>query len=321
MKNIDINTPIEEIQKLLESLGWISDEHIAKVTIPGEGNMNVVLRIKTDKRSFILKQSRPFVQKYPDLPAPLERIDVEYQFYKATEKVIADHSATIVNYAPDHHLMMIADLGDCEDMVSIYAEKSITEQEVINLVNIAERIHAQSPPNNYPQNLELRQLNHQHIFELPFIMDNGFHLDDIQSGLQELSLPYKRDDQLKSVVNELGEKYLAQGTELIHGDYYPGSWMRANDKIYIIDSEFSFIGFKEFDLGVMVGHLIMTSSNLEYLNLVTDSYISACDGKLVSQIAGVEIMRRLIGLAQLPLERTLNEKADLLSAARKMILI
>lgn len=321
MKNIDLNTSISDIQDFLESLGWISNEMISDLSVPGEGNMNVVLRIQTDKRSFILKQSRPFVQKYPDLPAPLDRIDVEYQFYKETNHVISDHTAAIINYSLEHHLMMIEDLGACEDMVRIYESRTIERPEVLKLLSILEGVHSRNPSKKYPQNKELRQLNHQHIFQLPFMIDNGFLLDDIQPGLQQLSMQYKQDDHLKSIINQLGEKYLGQGADLIHGDYYPGSWMRANDKIYVIDAEFSFIGFKEFDLGVMVSHLIMATGNFEYLNLITSNYQGNCDGKLVSQIAGVEIMRRLIGLAQLPLERTLEEKADLLSVARKMILI
>ena len=67
---------------LKNKIGFLKlSEIINEIEIAGEGNMNVVLRIKTNKRTFILKQSRPFVQKYPHLPAPIDRIDVEKKFY------------------------------------------------------------------------------------------------------------------------------------------------------------------------------------------------------------------------------------------------
>ena len=44
------------------------------------------------------------------------------------------------------------------------------------------------------------------------------------------------------------------------------------------------------------------------------------DIKLIQQVAGIEIIRRLIGIAQLPLNRTLQEKETLLKMAKKMIL-
>jgi len=320
MQLIDINTPLSEIQALLLSLNWISDERIVNVTIPGEGNMNVVLRIKTNLRTFILKQSRPFVQKYPDLPAPAERIDVEFQFYNATKDAIKGNSANVLNYSPANHLMMIEDLGACEDMVTIYESRNITDAEIKELVDMAEQIHNQSTLKDYPENIALRQLNHQHIFHLPFLIDNGFQLDEVQPGLQELSMLYKKDDDLKSIIKELGDRYLDSGTDLIHGDYYPGSWMKSNDKIYVIDAEFSFVGFKEFDLGVMAAHLILSTSDINYLDKVVDHYRSIYDKNLVTQIAGIEIIRRLIGLAQLPLERTLEEKAELLKMARGLII-
>ena len=49
-----------------------------------------------------------------------------------------------------------------------------------------------------------------------------------------------------------GERYLAEGSTLLHGDYYPGSWMTVDDAVFVIDPEFSFKGFPEFDLGVML---------------------------------------------------------------------
>ncbi|MEL7003879.1 MAG: hypothetical protein AAFN93_14250, partial [Bacteroidota bacterium] len=37
------------------------DRKIESIEKPGEGNMNLVLRVKTDSQSFIIKQSRPWV--------------------------------------------------------------------------------------------------------------------------------------------------------------------------------------------------------------------------------------------------------------------
>jgi len=151
--------------------------------------------------------------------------------------------------------------------------------------------------------------------------DNGFQLNDIQEGLQELSLPYKKDNAIKAVVNKLGDMYLSKGNVLIHGDYYPGSWMQLESELYIIDPEFSFIGFRELDLGVMTAHLLMATMDASSLATVIELYKGEVNNILVSQVAGTEIMRRLIGLAQLPLQRTIGEKDYLLQLARKMILV
>lgn len=320
---IDTHTPIAALQKLLEANNWLNkNEIISALSKPGEGNMNVVLRVKTNQRSFILKQSRPFVQKYQQIEAPLNRIEVEYKFYEAVQAVsIASHVPAILGFDQKNYLMQMEDLGRCEDMTFCYRERSIAQNILEKLINIAGAIHEVGHLNDFPENMALRKLNHQHIFVLPFMEDNGFQLNDVQQGLQELSLPYKRDHAIKAVVNKLGDMYLSKGNVLIHGDYYPGSWMQLENKVYIIDPEFSFMGFREFDLGVMTAHLIMATMDPSSLKKVMQLYKPDADSRLVAQVAGIEIMRRLIGLAQLPLERTISEKDNLLQLARKMILV
>jgi len=284
--------------------------------------MNVVLRVKTNQRSFILKQSRPFVQKYQQIEAPLNRIEVEYKFYKAVQgPYISAHIPAILNFDQKNYLIQMEDLGQCDDMTSCYTDRKISLQTLEKLVTISKAIHKVGNVRNFPKNRALRELNHQHIFVLPFLEDNGFQLNDIQEGLQELSLPYKKDNAIKAVVNKLGDMYLSKGNVLIHGDYYPGSWMQLESELYIIDPEFSFIGFRELDLGVMTAHLLMATMDASSLATVIELYKGEVNNILVSQVAGIEIMRRLIGLAQLPLQRTIGEKDYLLQLARKMILV
>ncbi|WP_276165247.1 phosphotransferase [Zobellia alginiliquefaciens] len=322
MTIIDTNTPLEELQNYLLSKEWLNPtEKITVVEKPGDGNMNVVLRIITDQRSFILKQSRPYVQKYQQIKAPVNRIAVEKQFYQAVrDNAVHAHVPKIIGFDAFENLLLLEDLGHCEDMVYIYHKQAISNRQLDLLIFILGLIHRKKVSSNFPENMEMRKLNHQHIFELPFLEDNGFQLDDVQPGLQELSLQFKTDKKIKKVVKKVGKKYLEPGNTLLHGDYYPGSWMTESDNLYIIDPEFGFIGFPEYDLGVMAAHIIMATGKKGYLKRIHAAYQGDADQELMSQVAGIEIMRRLIGLAQLPLDRTLKEKSKLLKKARKLIL-
>jgi len=322
VKYIDSSTQVTEIQEYLFSKGWMNvGEQIMAIETPGEGNMNVVLRVKTNKRSFILKQSRPFVQKYQQVEAPLNRIAVEHQFYLVVQNpVLGKNLPSVLDFDANENLLILEDLGHCEDMTTLYAKRRISEDSLQQLTSILALIHESKVPNDFPDNRAMRKLNHQHIFVLPFLEDNGFQLDDIQDGLQQLSMPYKQDASLKSIVDEMGNKYLSAGNTLLHGDYYPGSWMTEKENLYVIDPEFGFVGFAEFDLGVMAAHLIMATSNESILDAIHNFYTGTADKKLMAQLAGIEIIRRLIGLAQLPLKRSIEEKQYLLDLARKMIL-
>ncbi len=115
-------------------------------------------------------------------------------------------------------------------------------------------------------------------------------------------------------------EYISKGDTLLHGNYYPGSWMSKANHTYLIDPEFSFMGFSEFDNGVMVTHTIMISMNIDCLETIKNRYPKTLNANLLAKAAGIEIMRRLIGLAKSPLKRAIEEKKLLLKVARTLIL-
>ncbi|MGI9552776.1 MAG: phosphotransferase, partial [Aurantibacter sp.] len=204
MFKIDIDIGLAKLQEYMHQNDWLlsKKEELLSVEKPGEGNMNVVLRVRTNERSFILKQSRPFVQKYQQIAAPLNRIGLEHQFYKTVRtNALSAHIPKILGYDKSDYLLLLEDLGNCEDMVSLYQKREIDKKELQKLIFIIGLIHRTKVPHDFPENMEMRLLNHQHIFVLPFMKDNGFSLDDIQPGLQDLSLPYKTDVELKAIID------------------------------------------------------------------------------------------------------------------------
>ena len=67
----------------------------------------------------------------------------------------------------------------------------------------------------------------------------------------------------------------------------------------------------------MTAHLMMARVNDTEITEILNAY-SMHDGfdiSLLTQFCGVEIMRRIIGLAQLPLDLTLHEKSIILTRA------
>ena len=82
---------------------------------------------------------------------------------------------------------VLEDLKKCRDLNYIYNSRKIDNDKVNKLTLILHNIHITSAHKNYPTNLTLRKLNHDHIFVLPFLKDNGLHLNNIQEGLEELA--------------------------------------------------------------------------------------------------------------------------------------
>lgn len=319
---------LQELTIYLQSKNFIGQNaEVLSATIPGEGNMNYTLRIHTDEGSLIVKQANPYVQKYPEIPAPPQRALAEATFYLTTKEnnTVAGMMPEFIGVDAQNFILGVQDLGNAKDATSLYKkEDCLSVNEIEKLCNYLNELHnnfKKKEENELMANRELRALNHEHIFVYPFMEDNGFDLNTIQDGLQEIAMIYKRDVSLKQKALALGQKYMADGDTLLHGDFYPGSWLKTGEDIKVIDPEFCFYGSAEFDLGIMQAHLYLAGEGETIIKKIEEYYKkpAAFDETLCKKYTGIEIIRRIIGLAQLPLSLSLQEKKELLQMAAGMI--
>ncbi len=307
---------------------WITaNEKVVAATRPGEGNMNYVLRIDTGSSSFIIKQSRPYAEKYPSVAAPEKRVLSEAAFYRITQSnnFLKMHTPFLLGVDTTNNVLAMQDLGSAADYTFLYQpEKKLSGEDAATLIQFLIQLHTQTEKNKDPLllNSAMKALNHHHIFIFPFMQENGFSLNNITDGLQLAAMEYKSVKKLKEKIAAAGEIYLAEGKHLLHGDYYPGSWLHTKEGIKIIDPEFCFFGPAEFDLGVLLAHCYLSQQNKSLIKTIDALYTKNenFDERLLHQFTGIEIMRRLMGLAQLPLHINLQQKKELLQKARELIM-
>ncbi|GAB2549583.1 phosphotransferase [Spirosoma aerophilum] len=327
------------LQDYLRRRGWLDNqESISSVEKPGEGNMNYVLRVTTPFRSLIVKQSREYVEKYPSIPAPANRAVIEGFFYQEIQLIpmIASMMPLLMGVDRENNILVLEDVGNARDYTFLYQpDQRLPDADALALTDYLSELHyhfTTQIPGPIFANEAMRALNHEHIFNYPFAESNGFDLDAIQPGLTELAVPFRQDITLKKAVRQLGQVYLADSfptqqqpgahKTLIHGDYYPGSWLQTEDQsLKVIDPEFCFYGPAEFDLGVLIAHLMLAQQPQATLDSVLSRYEKPAgfDDTLRQRFTGVEILRRLIGLAQLPLSLSIEQKRSLLDESRLMV--
>jgi len=320
---------LDKLQTYLYENKWIGpDEEVISAKKPGEGNMNYTLRIRTNFRTFIIKQSRDYVEKYPDIPAPRERAVTEGKFYETIQEneELKSYTPEIGYIDEDNSVIALEDLGESSDFSFLYKkDKEIEAEDLSQVLAFISILHYNFRNDIGPSpipNRAMRELNAEHIFHYPFMEDNGFDLNQVTLGLQEVAMTYKTDTVFKAKVEDLSKYYLQDGKTLLHGDYYPGSWLKTLEGVRIIDPEFCFYGPAEFDLSVCMAHLMMAEQSKERQDQLNREYQMGEDfsTELMQALTGVEIMRRLIGLAQLPLSLDLGQKEALLKEAREMIM-
>lgn len=294
----------------------------SRISPAGDGNMNLTLRVRLRDRSVIVKQGRPWVEKYKHIPAPWERTLVEGGFYRAVGDVpdVAGMMPALLDLDTVQRILVLEDLGTAGDYTSLYAGGAMDERDLDALIGWLAALSRVALPPAGLANRAMRQLNHEHMFRLPLAADNGLNLEALTAGLASAARALQQDVAYRVRLTELGNLYLADGTALVHGDYFPGSWVRTADGVRIIDPEFCFAGTRAFDYGVMLAHLALGGVGVAAaIRVISAARGETLEQRLVLGFAGVEIMRRLLGVAQLPLSLDLDGKQRLLALSRALV--
>lgn len=310
---------------LRQQAWWATGETIDSVEAAGEGNMNLTLRIQSTQGSIILKQARPWVQKYPQIPAPVDRHDHERHFYEKvnSDECLAGRMPKLVSSMPSRAILFLEDLTPAKDLSWQYKapDRAVLLTALDRLLPWLARLHDSPLSENERamfENRRLRTLNAEHLFVVPFLERSVVDLDAITPGLASLRERWIGNDELHSVLNDYHRRYMVGGPRLLHGDFFPGSWLHDDRAFWVIDPEFCFAGPPEFDLGVMLGHLRMIDPDSDWKEQVCDVYPLdrlEINWAEVERWAGIEVLRRLFGVAQLPLRLGIEEKTRLVELA------
>ncbi len=309
-----------------------ADEPIVSCGRAGAGNMNLTLRVATAERSLIVKQARPWVERYDHIAAPSERADFERRFYARVSTIapVAAKMPRLLGWDGAASVLVLEDLGSANDCTGAYAGEAIAPHELDALADYLRSLHDETRgvPDPAFANRAMRALNHAHIFEVPLNPENGVDLERHEPGLAAVAARLRRDRTHAALVAATGRRYLEDGPCLLHGDYFPGSWLRTTGGLRVIDPEFCFYGDPEVDVACAVAHLLLADAGAGAVARFVARYQHRGDAvaggaahhalipSLLARYAAVEVLRRIAGVAQLPIAPSSGRRAMLLERAR-----
>lgn len=322
------------VEALLRALGWLADdEPVLAVAPAGAGNMNLTLRVDTPSRKLVVKQARPWVEKYPSIAAPWERAAFERRFYEQIQSLpeVADRMPRLLGADQAAAVVVLEYCPDAQALTTLYTGDQLAPHELATLGEYLAALHlgSQGISAGAWANQAMRDLNYLHLFVVPLDEQNGLDLAALDPALPAAARMLRTDGAYCQAVAEVGQHYLAPGPCLVHGDYFPGSWLRTAAGLRIIDPEFGFAGPAEWDLGCAWAHLEMARQPTDAFARLLASYrqrvaragaSDTLDPRGIARFAGVEIMRRVIGVAQLPLAAEPGLRPRLLARSRQLIL-
>ncbi|TVR05396.1 MAG: S-methyl-5-thioribose kinase [Spirochaetaceae bacterium] len=240
----------------------------------GDGNLNMVFRIaeKSGTRSVIIKQSLPHARIDDSIAAPLDRARIESEMLVLHDRHCQGLAPKIHHYDREMYAIVMEDLSD-----HVVLRKGLIQGNTYP--KLAEHIGEFIARSTFfttdlgmdPEekkvlqksfvNPELCKITEDLVLSNPYF-DAANNRIDVE--IRERAEQNWQDSELKLQVMQLKEKFMTQAQALIHGDLHTGSIFVTKETTKAFDPEFGFFGPIGFDLGAILGNLILNHASQQW---------------------------------------------------------
>jgi 5-methylthioribose kinase len=235
----------------------------------GDGNLNLVFIVKGTAGGIAVKQALPYVRLVGESwPLPLSRSHYEYLALTHQARLapglvpdVLHHNealALIVMELLEPHIIMRKGLVAgtryprfVGDIATFLARTLFFSSDLA--VPAAEKKEGIAA---FAGNHALCKITEDLIFTDPYRVAEQNRWT--QPWLDATAAAFRDDLELHAAVSRLKLKFLNAPEALIHGDLHTGSIMVTEGSTVVIDPEFAFYGPMGFDLGAVIGNLLMS---------------------------------------------------------------
>jgi 5-methylthioribose kinase len=297
----------------LRGVGIAPQSEPLRVEAVGDGNINWVRRVRGAAGSWVVKQARPSLERFPQYRVSTERIVFEARYYEEVARFDAWRVCpAVLHFDPKERVLVLEDLGDAERLDARLARGEAARDAAAALAAFLGAVHRGTRGADLAArfcNDEMRRLHGDHIFELPF-RENDFPLSP---ALRQRADEIRADRTLVASFDAAYASYLAPGRVLVHGDVQPANVLLTAAGPKLLDAEIAHVGDPAFDVGQLLGHLLLPAlargepeRAAPSLAAAWRAYAEAHGSEGLARpgeaarYAGIELLRRSLGAARVP---------------------
>ncbi|TFE72054.1 methylthioribose kinase [Methylacidiphilum caldifontis] len=256
------------------------------------------IRVITSQRTFILKQSRPWIECCPSSRAPLSRIFKEAEFYTICSKdsFLKAYVPSLLFVDSTNYLLILSDIGE-KNFPAIDENNLFSIEELDLLLEFLSYLHHTFYKKKLIvrfENQAMRKYHWRNLFITSMKAKKTALNSKDDETIYELKRKFLADWNFYSAMKHAGFQYLDQGPTLIHGNFLPSSWIRTETGVGIINFESMICGRPEIDLGLLLAHLLLLGLTEHFLHALNHyKQLMVFDTDFAFRIAGVEIFRQV----------------------------
>ncbi|HXM02629.1 MAG TPA: S-methyl-5-thioribose kinase [Chthoniobacterales bacterium] len=257
---------VSQIQPAREALGDSPEGWQAREV--GDGNLNLVFIVTGANGAVVVKQALPYLRIAGDAWAlPLERAYFESEALTEEAKLVpkllpklyhydSKLAAIVMEFLSPHIILRKGFIqgiryprlaGDISEFMAQTLFK--TSDLYLNAATKKQRMAT------FCRNTELCRITEDLVFTDPYRIAKLNRWTTPQ--LDDMASQFRQDGPLKGAAQRLKLKFLTSAEALIHGDLHSGSIMATPEDTRVIDPEFAFYGPMGFDVGAVIGNLLL----------------------------------------------------------------
>jgi 5-methylthioribose kinase len=316
---VDAQQPLtdETLPDYLRELGLAQPRETVRVEPAGDGNINWVRRatlLGPPARSYVLKQARPALERFPQYQAPTERLVCEARWLERVRPLDAEGICPRVHrFDERNRVLVLEDLGRAERLDAALARGADVSAALIRLARFLGRVHCATRGDDSLAadfaNDAMQRLHGDHIFALPY-QPNDFPLPPRTA---ERAAQLREDAGLCRAAAGAYARYLERREALVHGDVQAGNVLLPAGGVKLLDAEIAHAGDPAFDAGMLIAHALLPGAAAGRLaeavplsGACWNAYAAGHGPADLPQLAdafcyaGLELLRRTIGAARVP---------------------
>jgi len=240
-----------------------------KVAEVGDGNLNLVFLVEGPAAGVCVKQALPYVRLVGEgWPMTLKRAFFEHEYMRIQGPHVGRLIPEVYHYDPQLYAVVMELLKPhiimrhgmiqgqrypafAGHIVEYMAQTLFMTSDFALPAGQKKALTAV-----FCDNTELCKITEDLIFSEPYRIAERNRWTSPQ--LDKIAGEFRADVALKLAISRLKHKFLTSAEALIHGDLHTGSVMATESDTRVIDAEFAFVGPMGFDVGAVLGNLLLS---------------------------------------------------------------
>lgn len=261
-------TATDAVEYAKQFSGLENPETLVSAQEIGDGNLNLVFKIRDQQgiSRVIVKQALPYVRCVGESwPLTLDRARLEAQTLTEHYQHSPQYTVRVTHYDASLAVMVMEDLSDHKiwrgELVSgkHYPQAARQLGEYLAAVLFSSSDFALHPHQKKKQvaqfiNTEMCEITEDLFFNDPY---TDHPRNNYPAALEPLVASLRDDTELRIAVAGLKQHFLCHAEALLHGDIHSGSVFVTETSLKAIDAEFGYFGPMGFDIGTLMGNLLL----------------------------------------------------------------